>query len=100
MEIKTKPKTKSQICGITFHFYLHSLRPVFNWAHLVVGNLAHIFAISAIFLGLNMHRLRLPAGLTYGLIVYVILYILVHVLFILQTYFNLNYPSEINDNQV
>ncbi|CAG0918310.1 unnamed protein product, partial [Notodromas monacha] len=58
----------------------HPKRPIFNWAHFIVGNSAHILAVTNIFLAVDMEEggLRLPTVSYYFLIPAVVVYVLAH----------------------
>ena len=48
-----------------------SHRPLFNWAHRIVGNLALLFGIAAIFLAFGYDSINLPDGLAYAFIAWI-----------------------------
>ncbi|KAL4233415.1 DOMON domain-containing protein frrs1L [Mactra antiquata] len=58
----------------------HKLRWLFNWAHLGVGVVALVLAVVTTFLGYFLERSKLPLGITYVTVVYIILAIVIVVL--------------------
>jgi hypothetical protein len=61
-----------------------SKRPIFNWAHRIVGNLALIFGIASIFLAFGYDSLNLPLALAYALVIWVVIYFVVQLVLSLQ----------------
>ncbi|XP_075215602.1 putative ferric-chelate reductase 1 homolog [Lycorma delicatula] len=55
-------------------------RPLFNWLHWLVGNTAHIFAIVAIFLAVQLKKAELPDWMDWILVAFVAFYVLVHLI--------------------
>ena len=53
-------------------------RWIFNWAHWAFGNLAFLFAILAIFFGLEYAQIGTPKEAGYVMITYCIIHFLVH----------------------
>lgn len=53
-------------------------RPIFNWAHFLVGNFARILAVATMFLAQSLQKARLPSGFTGVLIAYVVFEFLCH----------------------
>ncbi|OWA52661.1 putative ferric-chelate reductase 1-like protein [Hypsibius exemplaris] len=59
-------------------------RPIFNWAHRLVGFSAHILAIAAIFLGLMMPQMNVLGGRDYGAAFWIMVaYAAFHVLWLI-----------------
>nr|CAD7460611.1 unnamed protein product [Timema tahoe] len=46
-------------------------RPIFNWLHWLLGNMAHILAIVTIFFAIELSKAQLPEWTTWILVVYV-----------------------------
>ncbi|XP_054279295.1 putative ferric-chelate reductase 1 homolog [Macrosteles quadrilineatus] len=57
-----------------------SNRPLFNWAHWLVGNVAHLCAIVAIFLAVGLGKAELPQWMDWVLVGYVAFYVIVHLI--------------------
>jgi hypothetical protein len=79
---------------ISFRF-----RSAFNWTHRIIGNVAFLFAIVALFLAFGYRDLNLPIGLTNGLIFYVVFHIFVHLLLTFQTVYFSFYPNGVGDQE-
>lgn len=56
-------------------------RPLFNWLHWLVGNLAHIIAIIAIFFAVKLQKAELPDWLDFILIAFVAFHVFMHLIF-------------------
>lgn len=68
-----------------------SRRPLFNWAHWLVGNSAHIFAIVTIFFAVQLNKAELPDWMDWILVGYVAFYVIVHLI--------LSFSGCLSDNQ-
>lgn len=55
-------------------------RPLFNWAHWLVGNSAHILAIVTIFFAVQLNKAELPDWMDWVLVGYVAFYAAVHLI--------------------
>ena len=55
-------------------------RPLFNWAHWLVGNSAQIVAFATIFFAVELQKADLPPETTYLLIAYIIFHSLIHLI--------------------
>ena len=62
-------------------------RKFFNWAHWAVGNIGFLFSIVAIFFGIEYADVNLPESVSYVLIAYVTLHVLVHLVLTFQRCF-------------
>ena len=62
-------------------------RWVFNWAHWSVGNITFIFAIIAIFFAMEYPAVDMPSEVTYVLITYVVLHVVVHMALTIQRFY-------------
>ncbi|XP_065088030.1 putative ferric-chelate reductase 1 homolog isoform X2 [Ochlerotatus camptorhynchus] len=56
-------------------------RPLFNWLHWLVGNLAHIIAIVAIFFAVKLQKAELPEWLDFILVAFVAFHVFMHLIF-------------------
>ncbi|XP_059484956.1 putative ferric-chelate reductase 1 homolog [Neocloeon triangulifer] len=56
-------------------------RPLFNWCHWLVGNLAHIFGIVTIFFAVLLPRAELPDWTNWILVGYVGVHVVMHLIF-------------------
>ena len=89
------------MCTYVFVFYFHFFkvsiclfnricyfsRWVFNWAHWSVGNITFIFAIIAIFFAMEYPAVDMPSEVTYVLITYVVLHVVVHTALTIQRFY-------------
>lgn len=66
-------------------------RPLFNWAHWLVGNSAHILAIVTIFFAVQLNKAELPDWMDWVLVGYVAFYVAVHLI--------LSFSGCLSDNQ-
>ncbi|XP_072391895.1 putative ferric-chelate reductase 1 homolog [Diabrotica undecimpunctata] len=57
-----------------------SKRPIFNWAHWLVGNSAHIIAIVTLFFAVGQTKAELPEQVEYILVAYVVVHVVAHLL--------------------
>ncbi|XP_056640678.1 putative ferric-chelate reductase 1 homolog [Diorhabda sublineata] len=55
-------------------------RPLFNWAHWLAGNAAHIIGIVAIFFAVRLTKAELPEEVDYILVAYVIVHVVTHLI--------------------
>ncbi|XP_034935155.1 putative ferric-chelate reductase 1 homolog [Chelonus insularis] len=55
-------------------------RPLFNWTHWLIGNLAHLFAVASLFFSVRLTKAKIPRWVDWILIAYVILYAINHIL--------------------
>jgi hypothetical protein len=55
-----------------------NFRWIFDWAHWFVGNSAFIFALTAIFLSVELPAPKLPITLTHAMIAYVVVHSFAH----------------------
>uniref|UniRef100_A0A1B6DIZ9 Ferric-chelate reductase 1 homolog n=1 Tax=Clastoptera arizonana TaxID=38151 RepID=A0A1B6DIZ9_9HEMI len=55
-----------------------SKRPLFNWAHWLVGNSAHIVAIVTIFFAVQLNKAELPDWMDWILVGFVAFYVIMH----------------------
>nr|CAD7199938.1 unnamed protein product [Timema douglasi] len=53
-------------------------RPIFNWLHWLLGNMAHILAIVTIFFAIELSKAQLPEWTTWILVVYVAFHVAMH----------------------
>ncbi|XP_065343218.1 putative ferric-chelate reductase 1 homolog [Cloeon dipterum] len=56
-------------------------RPLFNWLHWLVGNLAHIFGIVSIFFAVLLPRAELPEWMNWILVGFVAFHVFMHFIF-------------------
>lgn len=56
-------------------------RPIFNWSHWLVGNLAHILAIVTIFFAVKLAKAELPEWTDWVLVSYVTFHVFMHLIF-------------------
>ena len=56
-------------------------RPLFNWAHWLGGNLAHILAIVTIFFAVKLTKAELPDWMDWILVAYVAFHVSMHLIF-------------------
>ncbi|KFM66711.1 putative ferric-chelate reductase 1-like protein, partial [Stegodyphus mimosarum] len=59
----------------------HPKRPIFNWLHWAVGNLAHIIAVITIFFAVSLESSGLKESFYWVMSVVVIVYVVFHLLF-------------------
>uniref|UniRef100_A0A8D8VZI0 Ferric-chelate reductase 1 homolog n=1 Tax=Cacopsylla melanoneura TaxID=428564 RepID=A0A8D8VZI0_9HEMI len=57
-----------------------SKRPLFNWLHWLVGNVAHICAIVTIFLAVQLSKAELPEFVDWILVAFVAFYVAIHLI--------------------
>ncbi|VEN41700.1 unnamed protein product, partial [Callosobruchus maculatus] len=57
-----------------------SKRPIFNWAHWLAGNAAHIVGIVAIFFAVKLSKAELPDFFDYIMVAYVVVHAVTHLL--------------------
>ncbi|KAJ9583131.1 hypothetical protein L9F63_022523, partial [Diploptera punctata] len=55
-------------------------RPIFNWLHWLVGNIAHILGIVTIFFATKLNRAKLPEWMDWILVAYVAFHVAVHLI--------------------
>lgn len=56
-------------------------RPIFNWAHWLGGNLAHILAVVTIFFAVKLAKAELPEWMDWILVAYVAFHVIMHLIF-------------------
>ena len=57
---------------------------MFNWAHWLVGNVAYILAVCAVFMAVDLKSAALPAAVTTVMIVYVVIHAVFHMVLTVQ----------------
>ncbi|KAG5873690.1 hypothetical protein JTB14_016858 [Gonioctena quinquepunctata] len=57
-----------------------SKRAIFNWAHWLIGNTAHIIAIVTLFFAVKLTKAELPDLVDYILVAYVVVHVIAHLL--------------------
>ncbi|XP_074042422.1 putative ferric-chelate reductase 1 homolog isoform X2 [Leptinotarsa decemlineata] len=57
-----------------------SKRSIFNWAHWLIGNTAHIIAIVTLFFAVTLTKAELPKLMDYILVAYVVVHVISHLL--------------------
>ena len=67
--------------------YVIFSRWVFNWAHWSVGNITFILAIIAIFFAMEYPAVDMPSEVTYVLITYVVVHVVVHMVLTIQRFY-------------
>ena len=83
-----------------------SSRWIFNWAHWCFGNVAFLFAILAIFFGLEYTKIGTPKEANYVMITYIIIHVITHFILTFQRCFyqksnkveELNTATELQDD--
>ncbi|KAK3098917.1 hypothetical protein FSP39_024269 [Pinctada imbricata] len=63
----------------------HPNRPIFNWAHRIVGTSAHIIAAVTVFFGLNLPKSNTPTTASYVMLGYAVTYVLIEIIFWLHS---------------
>ncbi len=76
-----------------------SHRPLFNWAHRIVGNLALVFALAAIFLAFSFDSINLPDILAFGLVGWVFIYFIVQLIASVEHSMSEKAGNENNDDK-
>ncbi|XP_011186308.1 putative ferric-chelate reductase 1 homolog isoform X2 [Zeugodacus cucurbitae] len=56
-------------------------RPIFNWAHWLGGNLAHILSIVTIFFAVKLTKAQLPEWMDWILVAFVVVHVIVHLIY-------------------
>ncbi|XP_036332126.1 putative ferric-chelate reductase 1 homolog [Rhagoletis pomonella] len=56
-------------------------RPIFNWAHWLGGNLAHILSIVTIFFAVKLSKAELPEWMDWVLVAFVVVHVIVHLIY-------------------
>jgi hypothetical protein len=72
-----------------------SNRWIFNGAHWFIGNSAFIFALAAIFLSIDLPSAKLPVILTYAMITYSVMHMIVHLVLMMQRFHDAAQPNQV-----